>query len=576
MVTPFFINPHLNPDCQYGERSRGPVLKKKPLMVEWHRDGHREEYAHLSASICGRIKELKMKRLTILMAASAFLFTVVMPGRTQANSKNNLQDKIRHYRKTHEHLIVKDFFEFLSIPNVPLEKEHMRENAAFIKTLMERRGMRVQILSTSGNPVIVGELKVKNAARTLLFYSHYDGQPVDPAQWTDSEPFRPVLRPGKLTAGSSIPRPIPLPEAHGSFPDDWRIYARGASDDKAPLIALLAAVDALKAGGMTLKNNIKFILDGEEEAGSPSMPLFLEKHKDLLKADILFMCDGPAYYSGDPTLIYGVRGITTLAITVYGPDTSLHSGHYGNWAPNPAMRLAQLLASMKGPNNKVLIKGFYDTMVPLSDEEKAALKAIPPYDGELMKLFGFAEAESGNVPLMEAILYPSLNINGLQSGWVGEQVATIVPSSAVASIDMRLVKGDDPAAMEQKVIEHIKAQGYHVVKDEPDRETRMKYPFIVKVVSEEKGYRASRASMDSPLSQSVIAALSAGSGHRPVLIPSLGGSLPNYIFEDTLKVPIIGIPIANFDNNQHQQNENIRIGHLWNAIETFAAVIMMK
>jgi acetylornithine deacetylase/succinyl-diaminopimelate desuccinylase-like protein len=230
---------------------------------------------------------------------------------------------------------------------------------------------------------------------------------------------------------------------------------------------------------------------------------------------------------------------------------------------------------MKDKNGKVIIKGFYDTMVPLSPLEKKALSAIPPYDDELKKLYGFAVPENKEMPLMEAILYPALNVNGIRSAWVGKQARTIVPSSATASIDIRLVKGNHPADMIQKVVDHIKARGYHVVSAEPDRETRMKYPFIARVIRSEKGYRASRTSMDLPISKSVIRALRNSSDRKPVLIPTLGGSLPIYIFEDILKVPFIGIPVVNYDNNQHQPNENLRIGHLWQAIETFAAVILL-
>jgi acetylornithine deacetylase/succinyl-diaminopimelate desuccinylase-like protein len=239
------------------------------------------------------------------------------------------------------------------------------------------------------------------------------------------------------------------------------------------------------------------------------------------------------------------------------------------------MRLSRLLASMKDEEGKVLVKGFYDTTIPLSAREKEALAAIPPYDEELKKLYGFCRGESSGAPLMETILQPSLNINGLRCGWVGKQARTIVPSTAGASIDIRLAKGNEPEDMIDRVIRHIQSRGYHVTAAEPDRETRMKYPFIARVVREENGYRACRTSMDLPISKCVIQALRACSDAKPVLIPSLGGSLPIYIFEDILKIPFIGIPVANYDNNQHQADENIRIGHLWQAIETFAAVIMM-
>ena len=514
-----------------------------------------------------------MRRFGILIICWFCLVSIEVYG--QAVSKKRLLIEVRGYRQAHEHAIVKEFFDLLSIPNVSHERENIRENALFIKKMMEQRGIGVQILETPGNPVIYGELKAKAAvgAKTLLFYFHYDGQPVDPSGWIDSEPFKPVLRPGKLEAGTTTPKPIPLPSAGEHFDENWRIYARSASDDKAPIISILTALDSIKYAGIPLKHHLKFILDGEEEAGSPNIRFFLEKYKHLLEGDVLFMCDGPGYFSGDPTLFYGARGITSVSITIYGPNVSLHSGHYGNWAPNPAGRLVKLLASMKDEKGKVTIKGFYDTVVPLSPLEKDALKTIPPYDDELKKLYGFSFPESGEAGLMEAILFPSLNINGLESGGVGKQARTIVPAAAEASIDIRLTKGNDPVDMVQKVIDHIKLQGYHVVIADPDQETRMKYPYIAKVVQEEEGYRAARTSMDLPISKRVIEALSGYSARKPVLIPCLGGSLPIYIFEDVLGIPFIGLPVVNYDNNQHQENENLRIGHLWQAIETFAAVI---
>jgi acetylornithine deacetylase/succinyl-diaminopimelate desuccinylase-like protein len=491
------------------------------------------------------------------------------------NADEGLFRAVRTYRAAHEHQIISEFTGLLSIPNVSSDLENIRKNAEFIRGMMAKRGIDARIIETKGNPVVFGELRVPGAARTILIYIHYDGQPVDQAKWTDTKPFVPALRPGKLLAGTHEPMPIPFPDQGEPYDENWRIYARGSSDDRAPIIGYMAALDALRAAGVPLKNNLKFILEGEEEAGSTNLRPFLENHRDLLGCDLLFMCDGPAYYSGDPTLFFGVRGITTLEITLYGPNTSVHSGHYGNWIPNPGIRLAHLLASMRDTEGNVKIPGWYDTCVPLTDLEMEAIKAIPSYEQQIMANYGFARPETGWKSLMMAVQYPALNLNGMGCGWTGAQQRTIIPPKATAALDIRLVEGNDPEHMVALVADHIRRQGYHVVNEEPDEETRMKYPLIARVLRKEKGYRASRTSMDHPISQAVIAALSEHCEKPPVLLPTLGGSLPIHLFSDLLKVPVIGVSIANHDNNQHQPDENLRIGHLWNGIEIYAALLMM-
>ena len=489
--------------------------------------------------------------------------------------KQRLLSEVRQFRENNEYAIIHEFVDLLAIPNVSSDRENIRKNANHIRDMMQKRGIAAEVLETAGNPIVYGEIHVDDKAPTLMFYVHYDGQPVDPSKWTGTHPFRPALRPGKLQSGTDQPKPIPFPSEGEKYKENWRIYARGTSDDRAPIICLLSALDALKQGDFHLKNNIKFILEGEEEAGSTNLQPFLEKHKGRLKTDILFMCDGPAYYSGDPTLFFGVRGITSIEITVYGPNVSIHSGHYGNWAPNPAMRLAKLLSSMKDKQGRVLVDGFYDTVIPLTESEKRALKTIPPFDKKIQELYGFSGTEGGGISLLEAIQLPALNINGMESGWTGSQARTIIPPNAVASIDIRMVKGNDPDYMRKCIIRHVQKQGYYLVDEDPDQALRLKYPLIAKISTKEEGYRASRTSMDLPIAQKVISALSGYFETPPILLPSLGGSLPVYLFEDTLQVPVIGISIANHDNNQHQPDENIRIGNLWRAIETFAAVLVM-
>ena len=520
-----------------------------------------------------------MKKKQMIFGWGALLllvFSLSAAAAVQAPAKKDILNAARNYRISNEHAIMQEYFDLLSIPNVSADRVNIRKNAEYIKMMMEKRGIQARVMETAGNPVVYGEILVPGAEQTLLFYVHYDGQPVDPSKWIDTKPFSPILRPGKLMAGGNEPKPVPMPPDNLSFNEDWRIYARGVSDDKAPLMAMMAALDGLRQAGISHRNNIKFILEGEEEAGSTNLGPFLQKHRDLLKADVLFMCDGPAYYSGDPTIFFGVRGITSIEITVYGPNTSLHSGHYGNWAPNPGMRLSKLLASMKDDTGRVVIDGFYDTVVPLTEREKDAVRAVHDYAGDIKDNYGFIHTEGGGMTLMEAIQLPSLNVNGLLSGWVGDQSRTIVPHSATASIDIRLVKGCDPGYMRQRVIDHVKKQGYFVISGEPDHQTRMAHPFLARIDNKESGYGAYRTSMDTPVARRLAAALRDYYEYNPVFLPTLGGSLPIYLFDDALGIPVIGISIVNHDNNQHQPNENLRIGNLWSGIETFAAVFLME
>jgi acetylornithine deacetylase/succinyl-diaminopimelate desuccinylase-like protein len=488
-----------------------------------------------------------------------------------------ISQRIRRYRTANEYKILKEFFDLLAIPNVSADRKNVRRNAELISAMMEKRGIDSEVLETAanGNPVVYGEIHAPDAENTLLFYVHYDGQPVAPSRWTDSQPFTPVIRKGKLDPVTGVPKPVLLSPELFPLPDDWRIYARSASDDKAPIIALLSAVDALRSEGIPLKNHIKFIFEGEEEAGSVHLEKFLAEHREKLAADMIFLCDGPTYFSGSPTLFFGVRGITSIRLTVFGANVSLHSGHYGNWAPNPVWQLVKLLATMRDNHGRVLIDGFYDTTLPLSATEISALKAVPSYDEKLKKQYGFASHEGGERSLIEAIQQPSLNINGLAGGWVGDQIRTIIPSTATAAIDIRLAKGNDPTDMVQKVVRHIEKQGYHVIHADPDPQTRLAHARLIKVDLPEKGYRASRTPMDHPIAQAVVKTLRRHCDRDVVLLPSLGGSLPIYMFENTLKIPTIGIPIVNFDNNQHQADENLRLGQLWNGIETFAAIFLM-
>ena len=477
---------------------------------------------------------------------------------------------VRAYRSAHEAEIIGDLVEALSIPNVASDSVNIRRNAAKLIEMMSRRGIHARLLEGNGPPAIFGELKTPGATRTIGFYAHYDGQPVEPSKWA-SEPFKPTLRDKPLEAGGRV---IPFPKTGEKFDPEWRLYARSASDDKAPIIAIFAALDALKAANANLTANLKFLFDGEEEAGSPHLGDIVTRNAALLAADGWICADGPVHQSRRQQLYFGVRGIVKVDITVYGANRALHSGHYGNWSPNPAMRLAKLLAGMKDDSGRVLIEGFYDGASPLGEEERKALREMPATDSELMREYGLAATDGARRPLADLINEPSLNIDGLRSEDVGRQSRTIIPAEATATVDLRLVKGIEPRRQVERLIAHIQKQGYFVVTGEPDLETRMKHPLIARVVSEE-GYPAVRTSMNLPIVKKIIGAVERAIGKRPVMLPTMGGSGPLWAIDVATKAPQVGVPIVNHDNNQHSSNENLRIQNLWDGIEIFAALMTM-
>jgi acetylornithine deacetylase/succinyl-diaminopimelate desuccinylase-like protein len=504
-----------------------------------------------------------MKRIAMMACVLSVSLSV-----TASLAQPQTVSRVREYRRAHEAEIVGEFVELLSIPNVASDIGNIRRNAAKLIEMMGQRGIEARLLEGNGPPAVFGELKTPGATRTIGFYAHYDGQPVDAAKWA-SDPFKPVLRDKPLEGGGHV---IAFPKQGEKFDPESRLYARSASDDKAPIIAMLAALDALKASNAKPTANLKFLFDGEEEAGSPHLGDIVTRNAALLGADVWLCADGPVHQSRRQQIYFGVRGVVTVDITVYGANRALHSGHYGNWSPNPAMRLAKLLASMKDDSGRVLIEGFYDGAVPLGDDEKKALKEMPATDPELMREYGLATTDGGGRSLGELINEPSLNIDGLRSEDVGRQSRTIIPAEATATLDLRLVKGIEPHRQVERLIAHIKKQGYFVVNDEPDLETRLKHPLIARVVSEE-GYPAVRTSMSLPIVKKVVNAVELAIGQRPVMLPTMGGSGPLWAIDAATKVPQVGVPIVNHDNNQHSSNENLRLQNLWDGIEIFSALM---
>src|SRR5919197_880139 len=478
--------------------------------------------------------------------------------------------QVRAWRAQHEKQILRELYELLAIPNVAADAPNITRNADALARMFERRRFAPELIPNAGPPLVVAERRLPNARRTITFYFHHEGQPGNGADWFYEPRFKPVIVAPHEPQG----RTITLETWQDTIDPEWRVYGRSASDDKSPIVAFLGAVEALDASNIPLTSNIRVVMEGEEEAGSPHLESTLGDHADKIRADALLLVDGPRHASDRPTLSFGARGIMNAVVTVYGAASDLHSGNYGNWAPNPALQLARLLASMKDDSGRVTIDGFYDDVAPLTAEEKRAIDEIPDVPPTLMKPFGFSLPESA-VRLELRHNLPTLNINAMDAGGgVVGQGRTIIPAAANARLDLRFVKNVDPAKQFDRLVAHVRKQGYFIVDKEPDAATRAAHALMASV-TREGGYPAGRTSLDAPIARTITKAVSDAAGGQIVRLPTIGGSAPFYLFSDVLKVPTIGVSLVNFDNNQHGPNENVRIKNIWEGIESMAAILTM-
>ncbi len=485
---------------------------------------------------------------------------------TSTISLAQTMDAVRAYVAAHQREIVREYAQLLAIPNVASDTANIRRNAEFIADMLRRRGATARLLEELGGaPLVYGELPSPGAKHTVIIYAHYDGQHVDASQWA-SPPWSPTMRDGALENGGTT---VPLDTLPERIPGEWRLYARSVSDDKAPIIAVVAALDALKATGAKPGVNLKFFLEGEEEAGSPHLAAAMQQYGELLKADAWLLCDGPVHQTRRMQVYFGARGMTDLEMTVFGPTRALHSGHYGNWAPNPAALLAGLLASMRDENANIKIAGYYDGVRPLSASEKQAIAEAPPVDAQMDRELGLAWTEGQPEPLTMRIMHPALNVRGLESGHVGNKAMNAIPTQARASIDFRLVPDQKPERVQQLVEAHITKQGFYVVHQPPTPEERLAYGRIV-LLQWGSGYPAARTSMDLPVSRAAVKAIETALRAPIVRLPMLGASVPMYLFLE--RAPVIGIPMVNHDNSQHAKNENLRMQNLWDGIQVFAGL----
>jgi acetylornithine deacetylase/succinyl-diaminopimelate desuccinylase-like protein len=498
-----------------------------------------------------------------------------------------LRRAVREYRRRHEVQIVRELAAFVASPNLASDLPGIRRNADALAAMLRRRGIEARLLTADADraggagapggapagvpPAVYGELRVPGARHTVVLYAHYDGQPVDSAEWR-SPPWHPVLRTGPLPES---PRDVDLVSLRdtaagpGPLGAEWRLFGRAASDDKAPAVAMLTALDAIRAAGRAPAINVKFFFEGEEEAGSPHLAAILARHRELLGADAWLLADGPVHASRRPQVCFGARGVVPLGITTYGPVRALHSGHYGNWAPNPAALLVELLAGLRGPDGAILVAGFGDEVRPLTAAERQAIAAMPPAEEELRRELGLAASERPGERLQDSLMRPALNLDGLRSAQVGAQARNAVPIEATAAIDFRLVPDQTPAKVRARVEEHLRRAGYTLVEAEPDLATRRANPRLVRLAWG-GGYPGARTSMDLPVSRAVLAAADEAAGGSVVRVPMLGGSIPMYLFTEATGAPVLLLPTVNHDNSQHAADENLRLQNLWDGIELFA------
>ena len=477
-----------------------------------------------------------------------------------------LVDDVRAWRKDHEAEIVATLSELTRLRSVAADPEGLANTAKRLQALLAERGFAVQPLAASGAPpVVFGELKTPGAKRTVTFYAHYDGQPVTLGEWR-SEPFTPVMRAGKGAA-----RDIDMKTAKPPYDPEWRLYGRAAGDDKSSITAFLAAFDALKAANRAPSVNIKVVWEGEEERSSAHLEPVLRANQKLLASDLWLIGDGPMHQSRSPTLYFGARGTLSMEAVIYGPLAALHDGHYGNWVPNPAAMAAEFIASLRDSEGGVAIPSFGSDVRPLTPAETKAIADLPPVEAALKQEFGIGRSE-GSAGLTASTMRPAINVRGFRAGQVGAQAANAIPTEAAVSFDFRLVPDQTPAGVKQKVEDYLKAKGWTVVGADPDAAMRAAHGRIVKL-SWGGGYAALRSDMESSVAKAVIAAASRTAGGKIALLPMMGGSVPINMFADVFQVPIIGLPIANHDNNQHAADENLRLANLWAGIETYAGLM---
>ena len=439
----------------------------------------------------------------------------------------------------------------------------------------QKYGFEVERLETPELPLLLASKVISEDLNTLLIYLQFDGQPVDNSKWDQEDPYKAVLKERinneyKITDWSRLDN-ITLDDLKK---EDLRIFARSASDAKGPVMMIINALEIMKRNNIELEYNLKVIMDFEEEISSPNLADAVKKYSSKLKSDALLIFDGPKHPSNLPTLTFGARGISDITLITYGPIVPQHSGHFGNYAPNPVFRMSEILSSMKDPNGRVVIPGFYDG-IELDEKTLKILAEVPDDEGKMMNDMQFKKPDNVGKNYQESIQYPSINVRGIESGWVREEVRTIVPSECIAEIDVRLVLESDPIRLHNLIKSHIEELGYYVIDRRPTKDERLKHNKIVTFVSS-FDYDAFRTDIESEIGKWLIKSLKKTFGIEPVKKRTSGGSVPISPFVNTLGIPAVTVPTVNQDNNQHSPNENIKIENYVTGIETYLGILTDK
>jgi acetylornithine deacetylase/succinyl-diaminopimelate desuccinylase-like protein len=441
-------------------------------------------------------------------------------------------DKVIDFINVNRDRYLEELKALLAIPSISALPQHagdVKRCADWCADEMRRIGLQhVRLVETPGNPVVYGDWLDAAGAPTILFYGHYDVQPVDPLDLWESPPFEATIR-------------------------DGEIYARGSADDKGQVFMHFKAVEAhLKQNGR-LPVNIKFILEGEEEVGSVNLDEFVRSHKDELGADVVVISDSPMFARGVPSICYGLRGLVYFQIDLRGSGTDLHSGSFGGAVANPAMVLAQVLAQMKDRGGRIKIPGFYDEVVPLQDDERKAWATLPFNEKQYRKDFGIPKlfGESGYTTLERTWARPTFEVNGLLSGFTGEGAKTVLPAVAMAKVSMRLVPNQSPDAIARLFEEYLKKVTPKTVEL---KITRM------------HGGKPWMTSYDNPFVQAAGRAIEKGFGQRPVYTRE-GGSIPVVsTFQEELGLPSVLFGVGLPDENAHAPNEKLDVANFHGGI----------